>query len=114
MKKTVAEVVIYTLPIGIGLIFAKASKIAYAEICNWFGWQESYFVSFVLTIIYVGFMGYAFSLVIDELKKTKNLETIQKPLNLGIAILFSLSVFGVQAFVDMPESPQNCEKYQKE
>lgn len=114
MKKTVAEVVIYTLPIGIGLIFAKISKIAYVEICSWFGWEQSYLASFVLTIIYIGLMGFAFSLAIDELKKPEQLKKIQKPFHLVIAILFSLFIFGVQAFVDMPEYPlQNCEKSQK-
>lgn len=114
MKKTVAEVVIYTLPIGIGLIFAKVTKIAYVDICSWLGLEQSYLVSFVLTIIYIGFMGYAFSRVIDELKKPEQLEKIQKPFNLVIAILFSLFIFGVQAFVDMPEHPiQNSEKSQK-
>lgn len=105
MKKTVAEVVIYTLPLGIGLIFSKVTKMAYLEICGWFGWEQSYLVSFVLTVIYIGFMGYAFSLAIDELKKPEQLKKIQKPFNMVIAILVSLFIFGVQAFVDMHTHP---------
>lgn len=114
MRKTVAEVVIYTLPIGLGLIFSKITKIAYLDICNWFGWEKSYLLSFILTITYIGFMGYAFSCAIDELKKPEQLEKIQKPFNLVIAVLFSLFIFGVQALVDMPEhSLQKSEKFQK-
>lgn len=36
MKKTVAEIVIYTLSLGIGLIFSKVTKMAYLEICGCF------------------------------------------------------------------------------
>ncbi|ENU48827.1 hypothetical protein I6L25_01530 [Acinetobacter nosocomialis] len=101
MRKTVAEIVIYSLSVGISLIFAKVSKIAYTAICSVFGWQENYIVSFIVTIIYAGVMGYIFSVVVDKLKNTENLEKIQKPLNMVIAIFFILLIFGIQAFVDM-------------
>jgi len=115
MKNTVAEVVIYTLPIGLGLILSKITKLAYLDICSWFGWEQSYLLSFILTITYIGFMGYAFSRAIDELKKPEQLEKIKKPFNLVITVLFSLFIFGVQALVDMPEHlPQKSEKISKE
>ncbi|BFM72664.1 Uncharacterised protein [Acinetobacter baumannii] len=101
MKKTVAEIVIYSLSIGISLILAKVSKIAYVAICSALGWQKSYFISFILTILYAGFMGFIFSYVVEGLKDEENLEKIQKPLNMIIAVLFSLLIFGIQAFVDM-------------
>ncbi|EXA83529.1 hypothetical protein J517_3866 [Acinetobacter baumannii 118362] len=46
-------------------------------------------------------MGFIFSYVVEGLKDEENLEKIQKPLNMIIAVLFSLLIFGIQAFVDM-------------
>lgn len=103
MKKNVAEIIIYTLSTGVSLLCSKVAKIAYLEICKGLGWEKSYSLMFLLTIIYGGFIGYAFSLIFNLLKEPKPLKIIQKTGFIIIAIVSCILIFGLQALVDIPD-----------